>query len=124
MQYNQADVRIVLGDTLLMDKGQPLPFDKAAASGYLKGKADVHGTVNIQVGLPSDLCLLPAALFSFSGAAGTAKLELSARAGGPPWPVPPLCKGSADGPFRHAGLHWTRTWQRHGVGLRPVVRLR
>lgn len=50
MQYNQDAVRIVLGDTLLMDKGQPLPFDEKAASAYLKGRAEVHGTVNIQVG--------------------------------------------------------------------------
>ena len=50
MQYNQDVVRIVLGDTLLMDMGQPLPFDEKAASAYLKGRADVHGTVNIQVG--------------------------------------------------------------------------
>ncbi len=48
MQYNQEAVRIKLGDTLLMDKGQPLPFDEKAASAYLKGRADVHGTVNIQ----------------------------------------------------------------------------
>lgn len=50
MQYDQEAVRIQLGDTLLMDKGQPLPFDAKAASAYLKGKADVHGTVDIQVG--------------------------------------------------------------------------
>lgn len=43
-------MRIVLGDTVLMDKGQPLPFDEKAASAYLKGRAEVHGTVNIQVG--------------------------------------------------------------------------
>ncbi|KAL4429620.1 hypothetical protein ABPG77_008669 [Micractinium sp. CCAP 211/92] len=49
VQYNQEAVRIKLGDTLLMDKGQPLPFDEKAASAYLKGRADVHGTVNIQV---------------------------------------------------------------------------
>jgi glutamate N-acetyltransferase/amino-acid N-acetyltransferase len=49
VQYNQEAVRIQLGDTLLMDRGQPLPFDAKAASAYLKGKADVHGTVNIQV---------------------------------------------------------------------------
>lgn len=51
VQYNQDAVRILLGDTLLMDKGQPLPFDEKAASAYLKGRADVHGTVNIQARL-------------------------------------------------------------------------
>lgn len=61
-------MRIVLGDTVLMDKGQPLPFDEKAASAYLKGRADVHGTVNIQArgrragvgwawGLTCSLCL-------------------------------------------------------------------
>ena len=30
---------------VLMEKGQPLAFDKAAASGYLKSKGDVHSTV-------------------------------------------------------------------------------
>lgn len=49
MQYDQGAVRIVLGDMVLMDKGQPLPFDEKAASAYLKGRADCHGTVNIQV---------------------------------------------------------------------------
>ncbi|PSC69634.1 arginine biosynthesis bifunctional chloroplastic-like [Micractinium conductrix] len=49
VQYDQAAVRIQLGGMLLMDKGQPLEFDAKAASAYLRGRADVHGTVNIQV---------------------------------------------------------------------------
>ncbi len=53
MQYNQADMRVVLGDMVLMDKGQPQPFDAAAASAYLKGRAAVHGTVNISVSIGS-----------------------------------------------------------------------
>ena len=53
MQYNQADMRVVLGDTVLMDKGQPLPFDAAAASAYLKGQAAKHGAVNISVSIGS-----------------------------------------------------------------------
>ncbi|GAB4822124.1 hypothetical protein N2152v2_009170 [Parachlorella kessleri] len=53
VQYNQADMRVVLGDTVLMDKGQPLPFDAAAASAYLKGQAAKHGTVNIGVSIGS-----------------------------------------------------------------------
>ena len=44
-------MRVQLGDTLLMDKGQPLPFDAAAASAYLKGQAAVHGTVTVQVSI-------------------------------------------------------------------------
>lgn len=48
--YSQDAVRIVLGDMVLMDAGQPLAFDEAAASAYLKAKKAEHGTVNIQVG--------------------------------------------------------------------------
>lgn len=47
--YSQNAVKILLGDTMLMDKGQPLPFDEAKASSYLKGKAAEHGTVRIEV---------------------------------------------------------------------------
>jgi glutamate N-acetyltransferase / amino-acid N-acetyltransferase len=36
VQFSQDDLRVKLGPVLLMDKGQPLAFDKAAASGYLK----------------------------------------------------------------------------------------
>ncbi|KAI3435752.1 hypothetical protein D9Q98_001810 [Chlorella vulgaris] len=53
VQYDQEAVRIQLGDILLMDKGQPLSFDEAAASRYLKDRADVHGTVDIQVSIGS-----------------------------------------------------------------------
>lgn len=53
MQYNQADMRVQLGDIVLMDKGQPLPFDAAAASAYLKARAAEHGTVNIYVSIGS-----------------------------------------------------------------------
>jgi len=53
VQYEQDAVRIVLGDVLLMDKGQPLEFDAGAASAYLKGRAAEHGTVNIQVSIGS-----------------------------------------------------------------------
>ncbi len=34
--FEQTELRIKLGDFLLMEKGQPLEFDKKAASGYLK----------------------------------------------------------------------------------------
>ena len=49
IDYDQSAVRIMLGDMLLMDKGQPLQFDEKAASGYLKGRGDDHGTVQIKV---------------------------------------------------------------------------
>lgn len=32
-----------------MDKGQPLPFDAAAASTYMKKAGEVHGTVRVEV---------------------------------------------------------------------------
>ncbi|MGB7445085.1 MAG: bifunctional ornithine acetyltransferase/N-acetylglutamate synthase [Coleofasciculaceae cyanobacterium] len=37
--FEQEDLRIQLGDFLLMEKGQPLAFDRAAASAYLKQAA-------------------------------------------------------------------------------------
>jgi glutamate N-acetyltransferase/amino-acid N-acetyltransferase len=37
--FEQETLRIQLGDFLLMENGQPLPFDRAAASAYLKAAA-------------------------------------------------------------------------------------
>jgi glutamate N-acetyltransferase/amino-acid N-acetyltransferase len=37
--FDQANLRVQLGDFLLMEYGQPLPFDRAAASNYLKQAA-------------------------------------------------------------------------------------
>lgn len=37
--FNQNDLKIFLGDFHLMEAGQPLPFDRAAASQYLKDRA-------------------------------------------------------------------------------------
>ena len=37
--FDQEDLQIKLGDFLLMENGQPLPFDRAAASAYLKQTA-------------------------------------------------------------------------------------
>lgn len=37
--FESADLRIQLGDFVLMENGQPLPFDRAAASAYLKQQA-------------------------------------------------------------------------------------
>ena len=51
VQYDQGAVRIQLGDTLLMERGQPLAYDAAAASAYLKAQAAVHGTVRVDVSI-------------------------------------------------------------------------
>jgi len=40
MPFEQTDLRIQLGDFLLMERGQPLPFDRPAASQYLKQAAE------------------------------------------------------------------------------------
>jgi glutamate N-acetyltransferase/amino-acid N-acetyltransferase len=47
--FDQAQLRIAMGPHLLMERGQPLPFDAKAASGYLKAAGDAHGTVRIDV---------------------------------------------------------------------------
>lgn len=39
VHFDQQDLRIQLGDFLLMENGQPLPFDRKAASNYLKTAA-------------------------------------------------------------------------------------
>ncbi|MBE9079126.1 bifunctional ornithine acetyltransferase/N-acetylglutamate synthase [Romeria aff. gracilis LEGE 07310] len=41
--FEQDNLRIQLGDILLMENGQPLPFDRVAASQYLQQQAD-HST--------------------------------------------------------------------------------
>lgn len=38
--FNQDNLRVKLGDFLMMDNGQPLQFDRQAASNYLKQKAE------------------------------------------------------------------------------------
>jgi glutamate N-acetyltransferase/amino-acid N-acetyltransferase len=47
--YDQDDLAISLGGTPLMERGQPLEFDAAAASTYLKAAAAAHGAVRIDV---------------------------------------------------------------------------
>ncbi|OVA18302.1 Arginine biosynthesis protein ArgJ [Macleaya cordata] len=47
--FHPNELRISLGDILLMDGGQPLPFDRAAASAYLKKAGETHGTVEIHI---------------------------------------------------------------------------
>ncbi|XP_031259849.1 arginine biosynthesis bifunctional protein ArgJ, chloroplastic [Pistacia vera] len=49
ISFDQNKLRILLGDILLMEGGQPLPFDRAAASNYLKKAGETHGTVTIQI---------------------------------------------------------------------------
>ncbi|XP_043697693.1 arginine biosynthesis bifunctional protein ArgJ, chloroplastic isoform X2 [Telopea speciosissima] len=46
---NPKEIRISLGDILLMDGGQPLPFDRAAASAYLRKAGETHGTIEILI---------------------------------------------------------------------------
>ena len=57
VSFNQNDLRIHLGDFLLMEQGQPLNFDRDAASAYLKqqsaGAYLKEDTVVIQVSLGS-----------------------------------------------------------------------
>jgi len=51
--FEQENLRIQLGDFLMMENGQPLAFDKSAASNYLKAAAEgeylKEDTVLIQV---------------------------------------------------------------------------
>ncbi|EEF31042.1 arginine biosynthesis bifunctional protein ArgJ, chloroplastic [Ricinus communis] len=47
--FHQNKLRILLGDILLMDNGQPLAFDRPAASKYLKMAGETHGTVKIYI---------------------------------------------------------------------------
>jgi glutamate N-acetyltransferase/amino-acid N-acetyltransferase len=51
--FDQSDLRVQLGDFLLMEHGQPLDFDRAAASAYLtaatQGEYLKTDTVAIQV---------------------------------------------------------------------------
>ncbi|KAI3474451.1 hypothetical protein Pfo_029312 [Paulownia fortunei] len=49
--FNPNKLQISLGDILLMDNGQPLPFDRPAASNYLRTTGEKHGTVVIQISI-------------------------------------------------------------------------
>ena len=52
--FDQAHLRITLGEHVLMDKGQPLAYDAKAASAYIKSaKEQVTGTVLVHVDLSS-----------------------------------------------------------------------
>ena len=47
--FDQDNLMVKLGDTLLMDNGQPLEFDAKLASKYLADTCGEHGTVYITV---------------------------------------------------------------------------
>ncbi|XP_037420439.1 arginine biosynthesis bifunctional protein ArgJ, chloroplastic-like [Triticum dicoccoides] len=49
IHFDADQLDISLGVIPLMKNGQPLPFDRSAASKYLKDAGDIHGTVNIDV---------------------------------------------------------------------------
>ncbi|XP_034695079.1 arginine biosynthesis bifunctional protein ArgJ, chloroplastic isoform X3 [Vitis riparia] len=49
--FQPNKLRISLGEILLMEGGQPLPFDRAAASNYLKKAGETHGTVGIHISI-------------------------------------------------------------------------
>ena len=49
VQFDQNEMGVQLGSMKLMEKGQPLPFDKIIANKYLKDTCGAHGTVQIFV---------------------------------------------------------------------------
>ncbi|BBN02429.1 glutamate N-acetyltransferase / amino-acid N-acetyltransferase [Marchantia polymorpha subsp. ruderalis] len=53
VNFDPQDLRIHLGDALLMEAGQPMPFDRAAASAHMKHAGDIHGTVQINISVGS-----------------------------------------------------------------------
>ncbi|CAD6203134.1 unnamed protein product [Miscanthus lutarioriparius] len=53
IQFDANRLDISLGVIPLMKNGQPLPFDRSAASRYLKDAGDAHGTVNIDISVGS-----------------------------------------------------------------------
>lgn len=49
VNFNPSELRIHLGDFILMEGGQPRMFDRGAASRYLKEAGDQHGIVQINI---------------------------------------------------------------------------
>lgn len=49
ISFNLNNLQILLGDIMLMDGGQPLEFDRIAASNYLIKAGETHGTVEIKI---------------------------------------------------------------------------
>ena len=60
--FDQENLQIKLGDFLMMDSGQPLPFDRAAASNYLKQAAASAPNQNdkelLSVNMANDLLVI------------------------------------------------------------------
>lgn len=54
VKFNQANLRVKLGDIVLMEQGQPLEFDAKAASKYLADITAEHGTCKIEVSVGKD----------------------------------------------------------------------
>lgn len=53
VDFDPNKLCITLGSIQLMTNGQPLPFDRAEASAYLKMAGEVHGTVEILISIGS-----------------------------------------------------------------------
>lgn len=49
--FDPSMLQISLGNILLMDGGQPLPFDRVSASNYLRKAGEVHGIVEIHISI-------------------------------------------------------------------------
>uniref|UniRef100_R7W6C9 Arginine biosynthesis bifunctional protein ArgJ, chloroplastic n=1 Tax=Aegilops tauschii TaxID=37682 RepID=R7W6C9_AEGTA len=58
IHFDADQLDISLGVIPLMKNGQPLPFDRSAASKYLKDAGDIHGTVNIDVSVEYALLMV------------------------------------------------------------------
>jgi glutamate N-acetyltransferase/amino-acid N-acetyltransferase len=59
--FDQENLQIKVGDFLMMDRGQPLPFDRTAASNYLKAAASgshQKDTEMLSVNMSNDLLVL------------------------------------------------------------------
>ena len=48
--FEEKDLSLWMGDMLLYRDGQPLPFDAAAASGYLRNNREVHFRLRFALG--------------------------------------------------------------------------
>ncbi|XP_050242659.1 arginine biosynthesis bifunctional protein ArgJ, chloroplastic-like isoform X3 [Quercus robur] len=55
ISFHQNKLRVLLGDSLLMDAGEPQPFDRAAASNYLRKAGETHSTVKIHISVGDGL---------------------------------------------------------------------
>ncbi|KAK4571522.1 hypothetical protein RGQ29_030096 [Quercus rubra] len=49
ISFHQNKLRVLLGDILLMDAGEPQPFDLAAAGNYLRKAGETHSTDEILI---------------------------------------------------------------------------